>query len=76
MDEVHLPFHVSKKIQNNCPMFISGYSIGSKVSSYFFNQLISSRLIMYLVICSSLLETLLEHCAMLISIRGGGGIIG
>lgn len=68
MDEVHLPFHVSKKIQNNCPM--------SKVSSYFFNQLISSRLIMYLVICSSLLETLLEHCAMLISIRGGGGIIG
>lgn len=34
MDEVHLPFHVSKKIQNNCPM--------SKVSSYFFNQLISS----------------------------------
>lgn len=68
MDEVHLSFHVSKKIQNNCPM--------SKVSSYFFNQLISSRLIMYLVICSSLLETLLEHCAMLISIRGGGGIIG
>lgn len=68
MDEVHLSFHVSKKIENNCPM--------SKVSSYFFNQLISSRLIMYLVICSSLLETLLEHCAMLISIRGGGGIIG
>lgn len=68
MDEVHLPSHVSKKIENNCPM--------SKVSSYFFNQLISSRLIMYLVICSSLLETLLEHCAMLISIRGGGGIIG
>lgn len=68
MDEVHLSFHVSKKIQNNCPM--------SKVSSDFFNQLISSRLIMYLVICSSLLETLLEHCAMLISIRGGGGIIG
>lgn len=60
MDEVHLSFHVSKKIENNCPM--------SKVSSYFFNQLISSRLIMYLVICSSLLETLLEHCAMLISI--------
>lgn len=68
MDEVHLSFHVSKKIENNCPM--------SKVSSYFFNQLISSRLIMYLVMCSSLLETLLEHCAMLISIRGGGGIIG
>lgn len=68
MDKVHLSFHVSKKIENNCPM--------SKVSSYFFNQLISSRLIMYLVICSSLLETLLEHCAMLISIRGGGGIIG
>lgn len=68
MDEVHLSFHVSKKIENNCPM--------SKVSSYFFNQLISSRLIMYLVIYSSLLETLLEHCAMLISIRGGGGIIG
>lgn len=68
MDKVHLSFHVSKKIENNCPM--------SKVSSYFFNQLISSRLIMYLVIYSSLLETLLEHCAMLISIRGGGGIIG
>lgn len=68
MDEVHLSFHVSKKIENNCPM--------SKVSSYFFNQLISSRLIMYLVIYSSLLETLLEHCAMLISIRRGGGIIG
>lgn len=68
MDEIHLSFHVSKKIENNCPM--------SKVSSYFFNQLISSRLIMYLVIYSSLLETLLEHCAMLISIRGGGGIIG